>query len=130
MTVYELPFLNKKSKIDLNACSLAELKDICGKFILSSVDKESLIVVLFLHSFSFIRWDRGYSRFSVDHKTLSNFERFLEFIFLRYHKNIEFITTEGLTSSFTDKAKNKELLDCVPTGSIVNLLPRYLKRMS
>lgn len=78
-TMFDMLGWNKKSKIDINACSLVELKSVFDKimaFNRSSINKLRNVVI-FLHSFSFIKWNNSFTRAEVDGKL---FEKFVEFI--------------------------------------------------
>ena len=85
-TMFDIPGWNKKSKIDINACSLAELKSAFDKIMVfnrSSVNKLRNVVI-FLHSFSFIKWNNSFTRAEVEGKIFKKFVEFIGYIKNRY----------------------------------------------
>ena len=134
ITVYNLInlyFWSKKSKIDLNACSLSELKNISNKILNFNSNNKMPVLVIFIHSFSFIRWNRFYSNFGVDHKTLRNFNLLFEFLITKFSDKVKFVNFEELNRASIESAVEKDnLKDYVPSANIPNLVSRYFKRLN
>ena len=113
--------LRKLSKLDFNACSLAELRDVVPKMIAGGVRQ----IVLFLHSFSFIRWKKDFSGFVPNHRAIARFDNFLrEF---KGWKNIRFTTMEEAASLLVGDAEGGA--DCIPTVRLSGLFPRAIQRV-
>jgi len=92
----------KNSKVDVNACSWKELKNVVPKLASTSAD----YIILFLHSFSFVDWDENGKNLSPKMKTLETFQMLLEMV--RGELDGEFVTvadvarTCGLQEASTD----------------------------
>lgn len=114
-------FYKKNSKLDINACSSSELQDILSKFI----DSEINFVILFLHSFSFIRWKKDYSGFFPDHRVIDKFNQTLELI--ATFKNGDFLTMKEIVPLI--KYVEKEGPDFTPCISIFKVIPRLMQRL-
>ena len=112
----------KLSKLDINACSNAEMTEIIPKLIRGKVD----YIVLFLHSFSFIRWKRDLSGVEPNHRAIERFEALLHAI-----------TTADYYAGFSTMADIAERLldgthmnnDFVPALNPVHIVPRALQRL-
>jgi Polysaccharide deacetylase len=112
----------KNSKIDVNACSWTELRTIVPQFARSSVD----YVVLFLHSFSFLRWDRNGDNLAPKIGPLKRFEALLRTI--REDLAGEFVTIEEAARPSVPSQDGQEE-DCAPTVPPLYLVPRVLTRL-
>ena len=117
----DTPFYRKNSKLDFNACTIGELKDVLPKFIKSNIK----FVVLFLHSFSFLKWGKGYSHVDPDLRALRSFEETLEF--LKEFDSVNFLTVKEAIPLFDSLGKNEE--DFIPRVDLVNVFPRIVKRL-
>lgn len=111
----------KLSKLDFNACSLAELRDIVPKLISGGVRT----IVLFLHSFSFVRWKSDFSGIVPNFRALQRFERLLKEISQR--PDAGFITMEQASRLALNEAENGS--DFIPTLSMSRLVPRAVQRV-
>jgi peptidoglycan/xylan/chitin deacetylase (PgdA/CDA1 family) len=111
----------KLSKLDFNACSLAELRDVVPKLI----DAGTRTVVLFLHSFSFVRWTRDLSGIVPNYRAMDRFDRLLAEIARR--DDAGFITMEQ--ASRMALSENDEGSDFIPTVRMSRLVPRVMQRM-
>ncbi len=133
VTTYDLIdvyFWKKNSKIDMNACTLVELIGVVNKILASadSTEKGLETVILFLHSFSFIRWNAAHTTAEVNWRVLTNFEKLLMHL-ARFHKNeVEFVTVSDIDAANVKEANQRTASDYVPTGNVFHLIPRYLKR--
>jgi len=110
----------KLSKLDFNACSLQELLDVTPKLLAGGVR----YIVLFLHSFSFIRWKRDFSGIVPNYRALDLFDRFLREV--SCWENVRFTTMEQL-ATLAQGAEAGE--DFVPSAGLFGLLPRALQRV-
>jgi hypothetical protein len=111
----------KNSKIDVNACSWVELKEVVRQFAASTVE----YVVLFLHSFSFIRWDRTGMNLAPKHGPLKRFEALLRMI--REDLGGEFSTIDEI--SRMPVLQPDSAPDFMPSVRPLHLLPRALTRL-
>ena len=109
----------KLSKLDFNACSLRELLDVTPKLMAGGVR----YIVLFLHSFSFIRWKRDFSGIVPNYRALERFERYMRAI--AGAMNASFTTMKELAASQEPEPGR----DFVPTVSLSGLFPRALQRV-
>ncbi len=66
----------KLSKLDINACSNAEMKEVIPQLVSKAVP----YVILFLHSFSFVKWKRDLSGVVPNYRALERFDALLESI--------------------------------------------------
>ena len=121
VTTYWLWRHRKNSKIDLNACSWAELHSVVPQFAHSSVE----YVVLFLHSFSFVQWDRNGSNIAPKRGPLKRFEALLKMV--REQLEGGFITIEEISRTLAPESDS--LPDFVPALSPLHLVPRVLTRL-
>lgn len=111
----------KNSKIDVNACSWTELRNVLPKFSDSPVD----YVILFLHSFSFVEWDRNGGNLAPKRGPLKRFEALLKLI--RQELKGEFITIKEI-SELLPLGVNTGA-DFVPRLSPMYMVPRILQRL-
>ena len=112
----------KNSKLDVNACSGRELRNAMLEFSKSSLE----YVVVFLHSFSFVRWDKNGENLSPNSGPLRRFETLLKLI--RNDLGGKFATVAEICAQ---PARNMEpSADYVPSLSSFNMLPRILSRFS
>jgi len=114
------PFHAKNSKIDVNACSWAELQNVLPKFARSPLE----YVVLFLHSFSFSDWDRRRERNLPRIGPLRRFENLLKLI----RRELD-----GDFQTIGDIAQMKTLTPCslpdfLPAIPTTHCVPRILNR--
>lgn len=82
VTVYGMALPNRKSKIDINACSLQELKHAVDRIMEFNAKSRAGLrnIVIFLHSFSFVKWNPSYVAAGPDGKTLEKFVQFIGYI--------------------------------------------------
>lgn len=127
--IYEIPvttywliyFFRKNSKIDINACSLIELKKVIPAF----VEYGFQYTILFLHSFSFIKWNRNFLKYTPDYKTLKKFNTVMELITNTY--KLSFISMEPISKIIKDD--NAFQLDFTPFLHPAYMIPRILQRL-
>jgi peptidoglycan/xylan/chitin deacetylase (PgdA/CDA1 family) len=112
---------HKNSKVDVNACSWAELRNVVPQLTSSSVD----YIVLFLHSFSFVYWDPRGNHLVPSHGPLKRFESLLTLIRDQLHG--EFTTFEEASRMLAPQPDS--LSDAVPAVSPFHLVPRALTRL-
>jgi hypothetical protein len=110
----------KNSKIDVNACSWTELQNVLPKFSDSPVD----YVILFLHSFSFVQWDRNGGNLAPKRGPLKRFEALLKLI--RQELGGEVITIDEISKQLPPGTDTKA--DFVPRLSPIHMVPRILGR--
>jgi len=110
----------KLSKLDFNACSLRELLDVTPKLMAGGVR----YIVLFLHSFSFIRWKRDFSGIVPNYRALNRFDRYMRQI--AGTANASFTTMKELAAPSHEPDPGE---DFVPTVSLSGLFPRALQRV-
>lgn len=110
----------KLSKLDFNACSLRELLDVTPKLMAGGVR----YIVLFLHSFSFIRWKRDFSGIAPNYRALERFERYMRAV--AGTMNTSFTTMKELAAEPHQFEPGR---DFVPTVSLSGLFPRALQRV-
>lgn len=115
-------FFRKISKLDVNSSSLAELMDIIPKLMESRVGP----VVLFLHSFSFIRWKKDNSGVLPNYRALERFETIVDAICKRGYQT-HFCTMAEISRSFA--GENEHELDFIPTVKASGIIPRALQRI-
>jgi peptidoglycan/xylan/chitin deacetylase (PgdA/CDA1 family) len=111
----------KLSKLDFNACSLAELRDVVPKLIHGGIRT----VVLFLHSFSFVRWKKDFSGIVPNYRAIERFDRLLGEISRRHDAG--FITMEQASRMALNEADDDS--DFIPTVRMSRLLPRAVQRV-
>lgn len=111
----------KLSKLDFNACSLAELRDVVPKLI----DAGTRTVVLFLHSFSFVQWKKDFSGIVPNYRAMERFDRLLKEIAAR--NDAGFITMEQ--ASRMELNGSNEERDFIPTVRMSRLVPRAMQRV-
>lgn len=130
VTVYHFKTLrmNKISKIDINACSWLELTQAFTKFINSDSPGIPKVIILFLHSFSFIKWNYTFTSFRPDHRSLKNFQSLLSWLVETHSDSVDFISLEDLLAYIGNRA-SKQLGDFIPELGIQYLIPRYCKRL-
>ena len=119
--LWKTPSFKKNCKLDVNSCSWTELKHVVRYFSDSSMQ----YVVLFLHSFSFLQWDRNGRSLAAKRAPLNRFEALLRMI--RQDLGGEFETIEDASkkrASCTNSA-----LDLVPAISPLHIFPRALTRI-
>ena len=115
-------FYKKNSKLDINACSYQEFKDIVPKFIHCDIS----FVVLFLHSFSFLKWNKDHSHVIPDYVTIKKFEKI--FSFITTLNNVDFLTIkESVPLLATDKEVS---FDFTPSVNIFKIGNRIIQRLS
>jgi peptidoglycan/xylan/chitin deacetylase (PgdA/CDA1 family) len=86
-----LPGYRKIGKMDVNSSAFAELKNIAWKLL----DSEIEYVVLFLHSFSFIRWKKDGSGIVPNYRAVRRFENLMREI-AGSGRRVAFCTFEDL----------------------------------
>jgi peptidoglycan/xylan/chitin deacetylase (PgdA/CDA1 family) len=111
----------KLSKLDFNACSLAELRDVVPKLI----DAGTRTVVLFLHSFSFVRWKKDFSGIVPNYRAIERFDRLMAEIACR--SDAGFITMEQASRMHLNG--NDDAGDFIPTLRMSRLVPRAMQRV-
>jgi len=111
----------KLSKLDVNACSAAELCSVSPQFVRGDV----ACVVLFLHSFSFIKWQRN-GRCVPNYRAVARFEQLLECI-RRVDPRSRFVTAAELAADFTPV--DGYGADLVPRLNPACLVPRAFNRL-
>jgi len=111
----------KVSKLDFNACSLAELTDVVPQMVGSGIK----FIVLFLHSFSFIRWNKDFTSYSPNHHAIARFEGLLKQISAMRH-DVRFCTMQEAAHMTIPETENDN--DFVPTVGFLRLFPRALQR--
>jgi hypothetical protein len=117
-----LPNWRKLSKIDVNSSSLAEMCDVIPQLIAAG----STHIVLFLHSFSFIRWKKDYSGFAPNRRALTRFERLLQYIHgLGYQGS--FCTMQELAGHL--ETEDQAVADFIPTLKSRYILNRAYQRL-
>jgi len=114
------PFCRKISKTDINSASLAEMCDAIPQML----QRRLRYVVLFLHSFSFIRWKRDFSGIVPNHRAVQRFEKLLQRI-AQWEPASEFCTMEQVSRQ---PAAPEEETDFIPTVSSFRLFPRLYQR--
>jgi len=110
----------KNSKIDVNACSWNELRSAMSQLSRSSIE----YVVVFLHSFSFVRWDRNGENLAPNLGPLRRFEALLKMI--RQDPDTRFTTIREISDRPTRSAESTS--DYVPSLSSFYIVPRILSR--
>jgi peptidoglycan/xylan/chitin deacetylase (PgdA/CDA1 family) len=113
----------KNSKIDVNACSWLELKRVVGILSKSSIQ----YIILFLHSFSFVRWDQNGENLQPQLRPLRRFELLLKFI--REELDGEFVTIADTVKNGVEQAESLPSSDYVPSISPLYMLPRVMNRL-
>lgn len=113
----------KMSKLDFNACSLAELRDVVPKLI----EAGTRTVVLFLHSFSFVRWKKDFSGIEPNDRAMNRFDRLLSDIARR--NDAGFITMEEASRIEFNGRDEAEETDFIPTVRMSRLVPRAVQRV-
>jgi peptidoglycan/xylan/chitin deacetylase (PgdA/CDA1 family) len=111
----------KLSKLDFNACSLAELRDVVPKLI----DAGTRTVVLFLHSFSFVRWNKDLSGIVPNYRAMERFDRLLADIARR--NDAGFITMEQASRMELNESADDN--DFIPAVRMSRLVPRAMQRV-
>ena len=111
----------KLSKLDFNACSLAELRDVVPKLI----DAGIRTAVLFLHSFSFVRWKKDFSGIVPNYRAIERFDRLLAEITAR--NDAGFITMEQASRIALNEGEEDR--DFIPTVRMSRLVPRAMQRV-
>ena len=118
-----LPTWRKISKVDINSSSLAELCDVIPKL----VGAKTRYIVLFLHSFSFIRWRRDYSGFEPNTRALQRFEAILSRIASWGYQD-SFCTMEQVAREL-EGGSIEEDFDFIPTVKSRCVLNRVVQRL-
>jgi hypothetical protein len=118
--LWNTPSSKKNSKVDVNACSWAELSSIVPRLARSSIE----YVVLFVHSFSFVHWNGKRESLAVNRGPLKRFEALLNMI--RQDLGGEFYTIEQASRV---QLQHDPVPDFIPTLSPVRLLPRLATRL-
>ena len=109
--------------LDINACSLKELIKV-----VKLAEKGGLrFVVVCLHSFSFLRWDKGMNRFLPNGGELRKFERFLGFL---REEDVEVITMEECSRRLRDESVSRMGVDRVPHTGYLRTLMRAFKHFN
>jgi len=114
----------KSSKIDINACSWSEIKCVLYDYI---QNPGMIFVILFLHSFSFIKQGKNVRDISPNYRAVRKFERIL-----RYLKDEARAELISLSDFFTKlKRSNHDLPkdDYVTSISPLMFIPRFLGRL-
>lgn len=118
----DTPFYRKNSKLDINACSNEEFRDILPKFINSKIN----FVVLFLHSFSFLKWKRDYSSVQPDYRAMERLSRTLEL--LTKFENVDFLTMQE--AAHLVRCVDEENPDFTPSVNVSKIFPRIIQRLT
>ena len=120
-TLLKVPGYVKYSKIDINACSEEEITSVI-KQLAGKTDP----VILFLHSFSFIKWSRGSKIPVVDQMILDKFEAVLKMI--SSAGNIKVRTVENYYKEVLSQGILQQNHDHVPDVSLKALFKRIMDR--
>ena len=115
------PFYRKITKTDINAASLAEMSEVIPQML----KHRMRYIVLFLHSFSFIRWQRDFSGIIPNHRAVERFDTLLQRI-AQWEPASEFCTMEEASRL---PMPTEEEPDFIPTVSSLRLLPRAYQRL-
>jgi peptidoglycan/xylan/chitin deacetylase (PgdA/CDA1 family) len=118
--LWNSPTSRKNSKIDVNACSWPELKDVVRQLSRSTVE----YVVLFAHSFSFLQWLENDGVPVPQYGPLKRFDALLHMI--RKDLGGEFCTIADTVNGAIPQA---EARDFVPSVSPIRLAQRVLTRI-
>jgi peptidoglycan/xylan/chitin deacetylase (PgdA/CDA1 family) len=111
----------KNSKIDVNACSTSELRRVLKLLSFSPIR----YVVLFLHSFSFVRWDKNGDNLKPRTRPIGRLESLLKFV--RYELDGEFATVAETVTQGVGQDIN--MPDYVPLISPLYIVPRLFARI-
>jgi peptidoglycan/xylan/chitin deacetylase (PgdA/CDA1 family) len=111
----------KNSKIDVNACSWSELKNVVRQLSRSPVR----YIILFLHSFSFVQWDRNGENLRPRMRPLNRFESLLKMV--REELDGEFVTIDDIPK--LESTETSFVSDYVPAISPLYMVPRVLNRI-
>jgi peptidoglycan/xylan/chitin deacetylase (PgdA/CDA1 family) len=117
--LWRMPSPGKNSKIDVNACSWTELRSIVPK-LAHSVE----YIVLFLHSFSFVRWDGNGGNLTPKRAPLERFEALLRMV--RENLNADFTTIDQISKMSPEGFESAG--DFVPTLPLLYIVPRIFNR--
>jgi peptidoglycan/xylan/chitin deacetylase (PgdA/CDA1 family) len=117
-----LPGYRKIGKLDVNSSALPELTSIVDKFLASEIE----YVVLFLHSFSFVRWKKDASGVVANVRAMHRFVRLLEAI-VNSGRPVAFCTMEELARRLA--GTRCDGADFLPTLSPLRLPSRVLQRV-
>jgi len=125
VTVYSMlgRVCKKKSKIDINACSWTEIKHVASNYINES---RVLFVILFLHSFSFIRQGGKVNDISPNFSVIRKFERTLQF--LKNDCRAELMSLRGFFKMINEAGQNVLYNDYVGGIRPWMLFPRLMGR--
>jgi peptidoglycan/xylan/chitin deacetylase (PgdA/CDA1 family) len=115
------PFYRKITKTDINASSLAEMSEVIPQLL----HHRLRYVVLFLHSFSFIRWQRDFSAIVPNHRAIERFDKLLQRI-TQWEPAAEFCTMEAASCL---PILTEQEPDFIPTVSSLRLVPRAVQRI-
>jgi hypothetical protein len=129
VTVYKLldMFLYEDySKIDINACSREE---IC--YVIDKLAGKVEVLILFLHSFSFLKWDSRRKYFVPDSHNITKFDDILRAIACR--NDVEVVTMAGYCQTMVMAPVADMLLtDFIPTSKFMlnfhRLASRYIRQ--
>jgi len=125
ITVYSLfKKPDKKSKIDINACSYTEMKYVFQKLI---ENPHVSYVILFLHSFSFITQGNKVGMIKPDLLSFKKFEKTLKF--LKSNKNAEIICMNDFFNLVKGSYNSPVNGDDIVSSRPWMLIPRYLGRL-
>lgn len=125
VTVYWLfnnRFRRKLSKIDINASSLGEMQDAIPQLMARNLK----CIVLFLHSFSFVRWKRDSSGVVPNPRAVNRFERLMESL-VEHGGNQQFCTMEQAAKSFSAQDALEE--DFIPAINPIRVFSRAVQRI-
>jgi len=120
--LFDNVLLRKMSKLDINACSLTELRNVIPKLVRGRIR----CVILFLHSFSFIRWKKDYSGVLPNYRALERFERTLEMICGWGYRG-SFCTMAELSKALSGDQDGR--CDLIPTVNSLGIILRALRRI-
>jgi hypothetical protein len=120
--------LKKDSKLDINACSYSELASITNKFRNYGAPNQTGIIVLFLHSFSFIKWRKDYLKYDIDYATIRNFDKLLKMITSDYSDVVDFLKIEDIKPFAAEIIDSKLTEDYIPKLDFINIPSRFIKR--
>jgi peptidoglycan/xylan/chitin deacetylase (PgdA/CDA1 family) len=125
VTVYRLfnfGFYADYSKIDVNACSAEELR-----FAVDMFAGRTDVLILFLHSFSFMRWNAGRTSLCPDRDTMAKFAQILDYIECR--PDLEVMTMARYHERRIGGSPGETTPDeCIPTSNFMLNISRLASR--
>lgn len=120
---HELPPLYRYKKIDIDSCSLGELKAAFAEIARSELD----VVTLFLHSFSFVKkWGKDSTAHKADRDDIEDFSQILDY--LTRTPGFAVISSAGFAKRYQAREIQPSGRDFVPAISSEISLAKYLWR--